>query len=518
MDATTAWIIELQTLSEPPLPPTFDISRWSDDGGAAEEPDEADALPLPETPSGQLTFIKRRGRYRLQRRPKIRNDLLAAVGFLEVANASDFAANVWNTSPIPIYALVLMGMGGVLALGMIYFVVKDALLSLQNLRHLRDERRYLRAQRSIYRNDAPMRRTIDAFLDLNFRESGTELIDRVGMDALMGFGAFIVGIGTFVAMRGGTDHDVSYRASNLLTGYIGNTPCAIYGAFNLVWSAWVWRRAQRQRAAAIKTVRGTRLEQMLKMRTSSVQLHAALNGISGVVAGAASLATATLWWGYVVLAPCLVTTGLVNMFWRQRLGYDRPLVQQVGLIDEQGLITALRYTDSSHQRVRSSKSDPFSTLVSDTSSMACVLDAITSYQLFEEFCALILRDAALSAALFGVANEKVTVDVRDLTPVDNPTLVSRLLIMAKALMNEKASKSLSYQERYLLEILGSFMCCQGPEEASGDGPGSADPKRPMPQPHNVYTECGRHGNQWLFGGFSVTGSLAWILQKLAFWR
>ncbi|CAM6097645.1 unnamed protein product [Calypogeia fissa] len=42
------------------------------------------------------------------------------------------------------------------------------------------------------------------------------------MDILMGFGAVLVGVGTLMAIRGA--NPTVYLISNLLSGYIGNTP------------------------------------------------------------------------------------------------------------------------------------------------------------------------------------------------------------------------------------------------------------------------------------------------------
>jgi hypothetical protein len=34
-----------------------------------------------------------------------------------------------------------------------------------------------------------------------------------------------------------------------------------------------------------------------------------------------------------------------------------------------------------------------------------------------------------------------------------------------------------------------------------------------PNHNNIYTECGRHGDDWLFGGFSVTGAVKQMFEK-----
>lgn len=38
-------------------------------------------------------------------------------------------------------------------------------------------------------------------------------------------------------------------------------------------------------------------------------------------------------------------------------------------------------------------------------------------------------------------------------------------------------------------------------------------ERPIRENRNVHTECGRHSNDWLFGGFSVTGSIKKMMEK-----
>lgn len=170
-----------------------------------------------------------------------------------------------------------------------------------------------------------MARSIDCLLDVNFREMDTETVDRLGMRICMGFGALTVGVGTCMAIAGA--NPAVFCASNLLSGYIGNSPCALYGLFNILWSAYVWRRARHHGIAGRKELTAIQVEQMLKIRISSVQSHGALNGITGAVAGAASLVTATMWWGYIALAPCIIISVLINYLWRHRIGYDRPFVR-----------------------------------------------------------------------------------------------------------------------------------------------------------------------------------------------
>lgn len=587
---TLDWVLELHSidsLDEPTLPATptsnsIELPRWSTEITPGEGSPRTRAAqlassshpvttrpePLPGAPDC-LEFIKKRrwrgigaggaGGWRFQpaRQTRLRNSLLAAVGFLELANAGDFAANVWNQTPVPLYVLVLMAIGGTAALGMIYFCICDGLLSWQNLCALAEERRYLQGQRMAYRQldhvpqdqqhhqqrdeelaelgDHNMQRTIDCFLDMNTREMGTEMVDRLGMDTLLGFSAFFVSLGTFMAMDGG-QHRGLYMTSNLLTGYVGNTPCSIFGVINVIWSCYVWQRARKQQRAALNYVKSnsTRLGQMLRNRTSSIQMHAALTGVTCFVSGGAALVTATMWWGYVVLVPCVVTSGLANLFWRRRVGYERPLVaHRIMSIDQDTVVEALRYADACRRRVlygrQTDAKDPYTTLVSETNSLSCALDIIRKNNLFEDFCIRLLEggggagDEDISSQLNTVVTvhpltennsiSSVTIDWHQLVAVEDETLKRRLLEVAKEMINESILQSFIYQERHILEVLGCFMCRGAEFGRRKKGKRTSYAGVQKQAQRNVHTYAGRHANDWLFGGFSLTQSIKYIFRR-----
>ncbi|PYH35145.1 uncharacterized protein BO87DRAFT_375916 [Aspergillus neoniger CBS 115656] len=309
--------------------------------------------------------------FQLSHQPLFRNSLLAGVGFLELANAADFAANVWNQIPVPKYAMVFMAIGGPIALLITLVAARDFYLSYTNVQLLLKERRYLRelldsitttTTRTTTTNTTPQNTNttttthtqaellLRSRLSVNFRELGTEIVDRILMDALMGFGALLVGTGTIMAIFGANHH--VYVASNLLSGYIGNGLAAVFGLVNAIWSGYLvgrfqvcWRSCQNITSTSTSTAT-TRdgnnnnpgdeedigIEEVrmyhhpLKLRFRSLQFHALVNGINGLVAGAASMVTATMWYGYVVLVPCIVSLIACNWFWRVRVGYDRPLL------------------------------------------------------------------------------------------------------------------------------------------------------------------------------------------------
>lgn len=260
-----------------------------------------------------------------------------------------------------------MAIGGPIALLITLVAARDFYLSYTNMQLLLKERRYLRelldsvtttttttttTQNTNTNTNTQAEILLRSRLSVNFRELGTEIVDRILMDALMGFGALLVGTGTIMAIFGANHH--VYVASNLLSGYIGNGLAAVFGLVNAIWSGYLVGRFQvcwgvclnitdtntttrevNNHVTEVTTITTTDTDleaevkmykDPLKLRFRSLQFHALVNGINGLVAGAASMVTATMWYGYVVLIPCIVSLIACNWFWRVRVGYDRPLL------------------------------------------------------------------------------------------------------------------------------------------------------------------------------------------------
>jgi len=286
---------------------------------------------------------------------------------------------------------------------------------------------------------------------------GTEIIDRIGMEILMGFGAIAVGIGTFMAIDG-INHPV-WVASNLLTGYIGNSPAALYGIANALWSTYIWIRADRHSIAGAKQLDADFVRRLLLPRIRIIKLHAAVNGLTGVVAGVASLITATQWWGYVVLLPCILSSIWCNYFWRHMIGYERPVLQQAVRIEKASLVQELEFVLVARQMLEEAPaSDPLQRLVSESTSLASVVEYIVANDLFEDLCIRLLRDKSLSTTLFGAqTDERLTIDSQMLLHTD-PCCVPRLMEVMYSCIKHSGRKRLIYRQRYLLEELGCYLC------------------------------------------------------------
>ncbi|OBT80072.1 hypothetical protein VF21_01111 [Pseudogymnoascus sp. 05NY08] len=404
--------------------------------------------------SDSVTFTRRKGHYVLAKQSKLKNSLLVGVAFLELGNAGDFAANVWNDIPVPHFVVALMVVGGTLALFLSYFAFKDAKLGWRNLVHLREERRDLQRQKTHDLEDGQIIQGLDARLNVSFREIGTESISRVGLDVCMGVGGIIIGIGTFLAI-GGANNRV-WHASNLMSGYIGNVPLALYALFNGAWSCYVWIKARQHGIAGATALNMDKAAALLKRRIFTVQMYTAIVGVTGIIAGAASLISATMWWGYVILIPVIISSISCNYIWRKKIAYERPLVQRALGLSKVSLLRELESIVAVQRILKEAPFEPLYKLVSDSQSITSVIEFIVMNDLFEDFCVRLLDDTHLSE-LFGIPNEEITITSELLLTADN-SYVPHILKIAQTCVSEIGPIHFQYRQRYILELLGSYLC------------------------------------------------------------
>ncbi|KAG8161225.1 hypothetical protein KVR01_009489 [Diaporthe batatas] len=422
------------------------------------------------------------------RQARLRNSLSPVVGLLELANAGDFAANVWNEVPVPTHAVVLMAVGGVFALAMSAFAFRDARASWPNVCLLLEQRRRLRGERAERlkeqeeggRGDESRVRGIDVLIDVVWRELGTEAISRFGLDLLLGGGAVMIGVGTLMAI-GGADRKV-WLASNLLSGYVGNAPLAMYALVNCAWSCYICARAGQHWAAASAALkqRGNKKQQeeggrgpdehlgghpavwaAVRRRARSLQLYTAIVGVASILGGAGSLMTATMWYGYVILTPVVVSSVLCNVWWRRGLGYDRPLF---GDGDGENLdmsaasLTAeMEYVARAQDAFRRDPTAAAGELGADLGSLESVLGFIVANDLFEDLCLRLLGDRELAPRLFPVQGESFTIKAAGLLEAARGENEGRVLGAATKCLQEDGLRSLRSRERYLAEALMNYL-------------------------------------------------------------
>lgn len=292
-----------------------------------------------------------RRRYVAERPWRRRNDLYPALGLLELSNALDFAANLWNAIPPPLIAMVFMALGATGALVILFFASLDYPRAWRNTSILRAERNSLTELGKDRTRSGLSQRDLQTYIDINHRELGNETVDRLIMLVLLGFGALTVGIGTYMAMDGA--NPTVYLASNIITGYVGNCPAACYGLMNAAWCFYGWRRAHRHSKGTRRRLacnpwssHSVDIADEIHAHGSRVKHHATINGISGILGGAGSLMTASTYiypvgaWGYIILIVCVISAVYVNLYWRWRVNCDRDVLQPTPL-NEQDLLNDL---------------------------------------------------------------------------------------------------------------------------------------------------------------------------------
>lgn len=417
------------------------------------------ACDIPESvPPDRVTLVKaEKGDGYVPQGNKLKNNLYRAVGFLELANAGDFAANVWNQYPVPVYATVFMAVGATFAGIMSVFALLDSRRAWRNVKFLRKQRRELKEARISRVAKSQPTMDLDVLLSVMYRELGTEAINRWGLNMFMGAGAVLICVGTYLAIAGA--NRAIFLASNLLSGYIGNAPIALFGTINACWAYYIFCKAQGHINAASKAIPGTRALALIKRRSRNVQVYTSINGTATLVGGAGSMVTATRWWGYVILIPVILASLFCNHWWRTRAGYARRDLVPAGLsimnVDE--LSMALEFAARAETKIREQKKTPINSFVSDPTSLRSILEFIQEHELLEPFCERLVKDQVLLTALgYPDSPAEIEIEIPSLLelPEDHHLAVIQI---AQDTVRKIGSKHFKYRERYAAELLGTYL-------------------------------------------------------------
>ncbi|KAK6005941.1 hypothetical protein QM012_007583 [Aureobasidium pullulans] len=406
-------------------------------------------------PPSSLTFVRvANGEYSLSTTRRIRSIPPLAIGFLDLANSGDFAANVFNHVPVPVYAIVLMAIGATVALIMSFVALHDFTCSWKNIKLLREEWACLKSV------DADK----SAELEISHRDLGTEIFDRAGVDVAMGIGAFLIAIGTYMAI-GGANHKVWF-ASNLLSGYIGNALPALYGICNVGWSVHIWTRAHKQHCAVSKHLQDDIAKQLLLTRLRKTQGHAILTGVVCLVSGALSMVTPTHWWPYPVLLVCGLAFIYSTWVYRHQIGYERRMLKEGTILDEGFLTAELRFLHSTKTAMQRNLSDWVTLQLADMS-ISDLLGLLVRCDLFDDLCSTLLNKSHSVKHHFDNSLPSTPIDQQTLLNLEKPEQVAEIFGCARSHLEQYGLQSISIRERYLLECLGACLLHRKGDEKDG---------------------------------------------------
>lgn len=395
------------------------------------------------------------------------NNISLVVGFMELANAGDFAANVWNDVPVPIYAIVFMAIGGTAAAVLCILAFRDSKLAYKNVRFLLQQRREQKVERARRLDRAESVRDINVYLAITFRELGNEVIARWFMDLLMGFSAILISVGTYMAIGGANQH--VWFASNILSGYLGNAPVALYGLVNSCWASYMFYKAQAHVIATHKVLKSSQAATLVKRRGRNIQVFCMINGTATVLGGVGSMITASQWWGYIILAPVIMSSIFCNIWWRRRVGYTRsqPRSREFPSLAPSDLITELEFAAQAEIIIREHQTSPISQLVADPGSLPDVLAFIQRHALLDDFCLTVVSTQDLRDALGGGQSPELNIGLDELLAVPKP-FHAKLLEKAHELVQELGREHFRHRERYTAELLGTYYVITGGADFNGN--------------------------------------------------
>lgn len=397
-----------------------------------------------------------KGRRGWTRLPGIRleHNLVWAAGLLELANSGDFAANIWNAVPVPVYAIVFMAIGGTVAAIISICALRDGVKAWRNVKFLRHQRHLLRTQRAQQTEECQSPQNLDVLLDIVRRELYTESTNRWGMDILMGGGAVLISIGTFMAIAGANKK--VWLVSNILSGYLGNAPIALFGLVNFVWAIYVSLKKRLHSRAAARKLDDTAALSVVKQHCFNVRLFFSINGTSTLVGGIGSMLTPTYWWAYVVLIPIIISSYFCNFWWRTRVGYDRPVLLLPTRMDARGIIRALEFAEETRCVIKKNPETAMAHLIPDATSLRTVLDRFVEHGLFESFATRLINSRDICQLLCGDGERQVEVEVSRLLALSD-TDQELVVGIANTFFQEEGLRYFEHRTRFFAEVLGTYL-------------------------------------------------------------
>ncbi|CEI62493.1 hypothetical protein FVEN_g5036 [Fusarium venenatum] len=400
------------------------------------------SIPGPST----VTLSKSRSSWCCIDDNRLRNNLFAAVGFLELANAGDFAANVWNDVPVPIYAIVFMAIGGTSAFVLSICAFFDSRKAWRNIKFLKQQKKLLKAEETSLSRDV--------FVEITTRELRIEVINRWLMDLLMGGGAMLISTGTFMAI-GGANPKV-WLASNILSGYLGNAPIALFGLLSAIWAVMVVFKMTSHRAAARKELQGSPTLRVLKERCFNVQVFFILNGASNILGGVGSMLTAERWWGYVILIPVIISSIFCNIWWRHRVGYDRPYISTLPATNLEIITETIEATSQLRHGIQDGAGVNLEHIFGDSVTLQEVLELFVKHDLFEQLSLRLVANKHVRHLFVHAEVTSVQVSVDGILAVAEEYHAT-IMGISMTFLKKHGPRHLLHRERFLLEVLGTYL-------------------------------------------------------------
>jgi hypothetical protein len=275
----------------------------------------------------------------------------STIVMFELDNFGDIGATPLFSTPLSPVALGIIPLGGLASLLLgTRPALQDVTAGLRNLRALRSEKEQiqsrLQAVRAALQGDCvppeqhscsrlSLRRewlTLQSRLAICTQETRAERVDRVISGALVAPGSVLTGLGTFITPGFIFSANSSSAAlvANLFTGFVGNSPIALYSVVNAAYNArnayHAHQRLLRLQQVSLNPLWNdpvTNIDGMLQHRQRLIRNNSACKAVSALGIGAGGLLTAFSPIGYAVLLPFAVGRASTEYVAHRKLGYSR---------------------------------------------------------------------------------------------------------------------------------------------------------------------------------------------------
>jgi len=188
-----------------------------------------------------------------------------------------------------------------------------------------------------------------------------------------------------------------------------------------------------------------------------IKHHSAMYGTAGFIVGMASLVSATMWWGYVIMAPCLLITVYSNLVFRRRICYDRITIQEMPLVDLDSLLSQLRGIISLRRILSGAGSASLTHLNAKPMTFASALEFILQHGLFADFCMRLNQDPTLATILGSGSRDELIIDSDALLAFTGESEL-RLRDLARVCIGDVGVSFISRDhEVFLLDMLGALL-------------------------------------------------------------
>jgi hypothetical protein len=166
--------------------------------------------------------------------------------------------------------------------------------------------------------------------------------------------------------------------------------------------------------------------------------------------------TAERWWAYVILIPVIISSIFCNIWWRHRVGYDRPYISNISRMDLELITETLEATSQLRQAIHTSAGNNLEQIFGGMASLREVMELFVKQDLFEQFCLRMVTNKRIGHLVLKAQDTRVQINVASILETSeehHPNILAAALVFLK----KQGPRHMLHRERFLIEILGTYL-------------------------------------------------------------